>query len=359
VIHAALDVSHLNHRRLSGIGIYTIELLRALRSRCDVTPVFRPRRFRHRAQMQAHVGPVSPWVLGGLGSGAQVIHGPDFRVPASRRAARVVTILDLSFLDPSMTTPGFGTRMRARLDALLDHETPDAIIAISDHTRDALITYRPAIAERTHTVWLGGDQLVRRVAQQASDTASPHPRPYLLFVSNIETRKNVLGLLRAFELVAATQPDLDLILIGKPGHESDAILAAIAASPVHARISVRGYCDDDTLARFYQHALAFVYPSWLEGFGIPVVEAMSFGCPVITSRTTATAEIIGETNWGIDPADHVELATAMQAVIGLSAGARHMAQRVSRDRAALFTWDRCAQETLRVYERVIPAAHRR
>jgi O-antigen biosynthesis alpha-1,3-mannosyltransferase len=359
VIRAALDVSHLNHQRLSGIGIYTIELLHALRSRCDVTPVFRPRRFRHRAQMQAHVGRVAPWVLGGLGSDAQVIHGPDFRVPRSHRAARVVTILDLSFLDPMMTTPGFGTKMRERLDALLDRETPDAIIAISDHTRDALIAYRPAIAARTHTVWLGGDQLARRVTPGGYDGPSPHPRPYLLFVSNIETRKNVLGLLRAFELIAPTLPDLDLVLIGKPGHESDAILAAITASPVSARISLRGYCDDETLARFYQHAIAFVYPSWLEGFGIPVVEAMSFGCPVITSRTTATAEIIGETNWGIDPADHESIATAMREVVALSDDARRAAQRVSRDRAALFTWDRCAQETLRVYERVIAAARPR
>jgi glycosyltransferase involved in cell wall biosynthesis len=352
-VRVALDVSHLNHTRLSGIGIYTMQLLHELRTMCDVTPVYRPRRLRHRTQMAAHVGTLTPWLFGGIGLGADVIHGPDFRAPSSRRAARVVTILDLSFLDPKMTTPGFAHRMRERLDALLDRDTPDAIIAISDHTRNALIEYRPTVASRTHTVWLGGDHLRARVGEDAPQGKPPHERPYFLFVSNIETRKNVLGLLAAFEQCATSLPEFDLIMIGKPGHEAEQIMMAIARSPVAGRIHVLGYRDDAALAQYYRYATAFVYPSWLEGFGIPVVEAMSFGCPVITSRTTSTAEIIGDTNWGVDPANTQEIADAMCRVAGLDLNARSIAQERSREQSAHFSWHKCAEATLGVYQLAI------
>jgi glycosyltransferase involved in cell wall biosynthesis len=359
-VRIAVDVSHLNHERLSGIGIYTVELLRAMRALgADIVPVFRPTRVRHRAMIERHAGPAKPWLAGGLGLGADAIFGPDFRVPRSLTAARIVTVLDLSFLEPGMTTPRFAAKKHRELAALLDRQTPEAIIAISDATRRAIVAYRPQLADRVFTTLLGGDHVLARKPADAGVHAEVlRELPYFLFVGNIEARKNIRGLLTAFERFGATNHFVDLLLIGKPGYDSDAILGSIGESPLSSRITVLGYCDASTLHAYYRHALALVYPSWLEGFGIPVLEAMVLGCPVITSSITSTAEITGVTGWTVDPANPVAIADAMNTVAMLTPAARGAAVERGAARAAEFTWRRCAEQTLRVIEAAVVARKR-
>ena len=349
----AYDVSHLNHEKLSGVGVYTLELMKALRGLpgLDLVPVFRPSRWKHRHFFKMHAGEARPWLAGGVGLHADVVHGPDFRVSRSWRSARVASIMDLAFLKPGMTSPEFAAKKKRDLDRLLDQQTPEALIAISQDTARNLSDYRPHLAGRIHTALLGGDHF--QFNAPADTVTGKSARPYFLFVGNLEARKNVLGLLAAFERFAQTTSEIELVLIGKPGFEGEHILKAIEQSPARNRIRVVGYTPLRELHASYSQALALVYPSFIEGFGIPVLEAMQLGCPVITSSTTATAEVVGDTGWTIEPSDIDGIAQAMRKVANLSEPERRGAVEKARQRAATFTWKKCAEETVTVYQKAI------
>lgn len=351
-MRVAIDISHLNHEKLSGVGVYTLEMMKALGTFKDLelTPVFRPTRWKSRRFFKRHVGPSQPWIAGGFGLKSDILHGPDFRVSRARRARRVVSIMDLAFLTEGMTSPEFARKKKRDLDELLDEQTPDELIAISEATKRELLAYRPQLEGRVHVTLLGGDHF-----NELSSPADPERLQglgsYFLFVGNLEARKNILGILAAFEIFARNSPSENLILIGKPGYDSERILAAVAASPFRSRIHVLGYCSLADLQAYYRRAIALVYPSWIEGFGIPVVEAMHLGCPVITSSTTSTAEIIGETNWGLDPADTAGIARAMAEAAALNADPtrREAWTAKGKTQAQAFTWRRCAEQTVAAY----------
>ena len=352
----AIDISHLNHEKLSGIGVYTIELMRELQKISDIKliPVYRPSRFRHRHFFSQHLMPLQmsarPWLLGGLGIGADVIHGPDFKVSGSWRAKRVASIMDLAFLTAGMTSPDFAKKKQKDLDQLLDLKTPDALISISAATTHDLLKYRPQLKSRVHTVLLGGDHF-----QFSNSVNVNRTSPYFLFVGNLEARKNVLGIVNAFELFCKKHSGYELILIGKPGYESAAIMAAIENSPAKRSIKVLGYASSEELQGYYQGAEALLYPSWIEGFGIPVIEAMHLGCLVITSSLTSTAEIIGSTGWGIDPANSESIMQAMLEVAHLrqNPDLREQKVRAAKTQAQKFTWKKCAEETAAVYRQLL------
>jgi O-antigen biosynthesis alpha-1,3-mannosyltransferase len=352
----AMDISHLNHEKLSGIGIYTVELIRALQriQGVELTPVYRPSRWKYRRFFKMHLGKAAkPWLPSLLEWQADVLHGPDFRVATAKRAVRVATILDLAFLKDGMTSPDFALKKKHDLDRLLDEQTPEALITISEATRRELVAYRPQLADRAHAVLLGGNHVHQLASPLDSELKSMNP--YFLFVGNLEARKNVLGILKAFETFCQTLSGFDLVLIGKSGYDGERIVKAVAASPCHDRIRILGYCSMADLQAYYRHAVALVYPSWIEGFGIPVVEAMQLGCPVITSATTSTAEIAGNTGWLVDPSDVGAIARSMveAAELRRDPGRRQEWVRRGEERAAQFTWERCARETLSVYGKAL------
>ncbi|MGE0526281.1 MAG: glycosyltransferase family 4 protein [Bdellovibrionales bacterium] len=354
-MRVAIDVSHLNHEKLSGIGVYTLQLMRALAQleAVELRPVCRLSRWKHQRYFKMHVGAARPWIPWAAEWGADVVHGPDFRVSGARRAKRIASIMDLAFLREGMTSESFARKKKADLDSLLDDHTPDALIAISEDTRRALAAYRPHLADRIYTTLLGGDHMHR--LDSARDEEIHALGKFFLFVGNLEARKNVLGILTAFENFCRENDDAKLVLIGKPGFEGEKILAKVEASPYRERIEVVGYCSLGDLQAYYRHALALVYVSWIEGFGIPVVEAMQLGCPVITSSTTATAEVAGETGWLVNPSDVGAITRSLFEACALYDEPDRRADWVGRasQRASTFTWDRCARETLAVYRKVL------
>jgi len=176
---------------------------------------------------------------------------------------------------------------------------------------------------------------------------------YVLWVGTIEPRKNLPRLLDAF---AALTTDAQLVLVGPQGwnEELGARLAALPAS-VRERIRVLGFVPHDDLAPLYAGAAAFAFPSLLEGFGFPVVEAMAQGTPVVTSRGTSTEEIAGEAGLLVDPRDTAALSAALQQVLDDGALAAHVGA-LGRERAALYTWDRSADLVLEAYREVASAS---
>jgi glycosyltransferase involved in cell wall biosynthesis len=143
--------------------------------------------------------------------------------------------------------------------------------------------------------------------------------------------------------------DLSLVLVGREGWLNDALFQAISESrSVRDRIIVTGYVPDTDLAPFYSGALAFVYPSVYEGFGLPVLEAMQCGAPVVTSNTSSLPEVVGEAGIMVDPADADALCAAMYELYSDPCLREDLAHR-SMERAGQFSWDKCVQETLQAY----------
>lgn len=287
------------------------------------------RRFR-RPQVQRATGPVD------------VIHATTFAIPP-RSAPLVVTVHDLAFVhDPAHFTKHgvafFTDGMRTTLDEA------DVVVCPSRATIDDCVAngFDP---DRMRLVPLGVD------ASPATDTAGVKVkyglrRPYVLWVGTIEPRKNLPRLIEAFTLV--DNPDVDLILVGPRGwNESVRPLVARA----RGRVKTLGFVPHDDLAGLYAGARVFCFPSLLEGFGFPVLEAMAQGTPVVTSRATSTEEIAGEAALLVDPRDPSDIARAIRSILEDEAVAARLGAD-GRKRAAEYTWARSASALAAVYREV-------
>ena len=177
--------------------------------------------------------------------------------------------------------------------------------------------------------------------------------PYLLFVGTLQPRKNLARVLAAFErLVAGGWPGR-LVLVGQQGWLSDPLFAAIARpdSPAHGRIHLTGYLADADLPIVYNGAVGLVFPSLYEGFGLPALEALACGTPVLTSDTTSLPEVVGDAALLVDPLDTETIATGMARLVQDGAYRAELRER-GLVRAKGFTWRRAAEGTLAVLEAV-------
>lgn len=173
--------------------------------------------------------------------------------------------------------------------------------------------------------------------------------PYILFVSTLEPRKNVITLIEAFNYLKETKKiNHHLVLIGKLGWKYQPIVDKMAQSPYQRFIHHLDYLSDQAVAYFYQNAEIFVYPSYYEGFGLPVLEAMTLGAPVITSNLSSLPEVAGDAAILVDPHQMLDLADAMLAVIN-DAKLREDLIAKGKKRSQQFSWQQTAQKTLDAY----------
>jgi glycosyltransferase involved in cell wall biosynthesis len=180
-------------------------------------------------------------------------------------------------------------------------------------------------------------------------------REYLLFVGNVEPRKNLVGLLRAYDsLRRGRRRGPALVIAGGAGWKNRAILDAMAASPYTADIRIVGYVPEGELAALMNGAIAFVYPSLYEGFGLPPLEAMACGTPVITSNRSSLPEVVGDAALLVDPENTSDLALAMARLVD-DAPLREALRERGLVRARAFSWQRTAELTSAVYESAIAA----
>jgi len=177
-----------------------------------------------------------------------------------------------------------------------------------------------------------------------------HP-PYLLFVGTLEPRKNLVRLIRAYRRAAASGIPHSLVLAGPLGWRHQQLHRELALRGP-GEVVLTGGLSDPELDSVYRGASAFVYPALYEGFGLPVLEAMTRGVPVITSTTSSLPEVAGDAAIGIDPESVREIAAAIEAVAGDPALAEKLSTR-GRARAERFSWEETARLTLQVYEKVL------
>jgi glycosyltransferase involved in cell wall biosynthesis len=174
-------------------------------------------------------------------------------------------------------------------------------------------------------------------------------QPYLLYVGSVEPRKNLARLLQAWELIDRHCPDIQLLITGLSTRGSG-VFSEVKLDRIPERVSFTGYVSDEDLPSLYSGALAFVYPSLYEGFGLPPAEAMACGTPVITSRTTSLPEVVSDAAALVDPESVDSIAEGMLEVIRNSSLRSQMSAK-GLERAKLFTWDGAAANTWDILSR--------
>ncbi len=274
-----------------------------------------------------------------------LVHATGGVVPPRSGVALVATIHDLTFLHRPEQFTRRGVSFMTRSLELAQREA-DMVIVPSEATAEDCLS--AGIERRrlrvipwgcTPAVIPDADRASVRAAYSLSDE-------FLLWVGTAEPRKNLPALLEAH---GRTQSDLPLILVGPPGWGRD---AAYGAPGGDERVRHLGVVPQSVLTVLYELATAFVYPSLMEGFGMPVLEAMAQGTPVITSRWSATEEVAGDAARLIDPADSGSIAVAIDELVSDVALRDHLGER-ARSRAAGLTWENTANLTAEVYREVV------
>ncbi len=338
----ALDATYSLGRNLSGVGVYSREMLHGLaaahpeaRFLYGYRPHLFSRAFSHPLPPNA-----SRRMLWGATLDAGLFHGLNQRIDA-RPAPRVVsTFHDLFVLTSDYSTPEFRRRFIAQ--ARQAAERSDLIIAVSAFTAGQVEALLGVESARIRVIHHG-------VRAPADPPALAARGKTILFTGAIQRRKNIARLVEAFE---RTPPGWRLVLAGSMGFGSEEILARISASPRRADIELPGYVSDAALKELYGQASVFAFPSLDEGFGMPVLEAMAWGVPVIASNRSALPEVAGDAALLVDPFDVESIAGAVCRVIEDGETRIEMVRR-GRERALAFSWKEAAAKTWEVYRELL------
>lgn len=282
-----------------------------------------------------------------------IFHGTNYAVYPCQKSLKVINIYDLSFIKyPSYVNSIVRTYTQRVKQSL---KWSDLVITISESTKQDIVKYLNIEPERIYVTPLASRYYPSYldehfIAQRIETVNYNFEPPYFLFVSTIEPRKNISTLIAAFNwLKEKHKIDHHLVLIGKKGWKYQQIFAEIERSPWRNHIHHLDYLSNEEVALFYSKADVFVYPSHYEGFGLPVLEAMTLGAPVVTSNTSSLPEVAGDAALLIDPNDPKSLAEAMLRVISDSQ-LRHELIQKGKERAKLYSWEKTAKATLQAYQ---------
>ena len=284
-------------------------------------------------------------------NGADILHSPAMICPVRCAVPIILTALDAYII---RSPKSFSLWQRNCMNYYLPKslERADRIIAISHFTKREILELFPHIPEEKITVtWLGVDKrfhIINDDIKQLVRDQYHFDKPFILSVSTIEPRKNLKTLIRAFARIK-DKIDHDLVLTGAYGWKSKDLYDLISELKLNDRVKFPGYVNLEDLPAIYNLADLFIYPSLYEGFGLPPLEAMACGCPVITTNVASIPEVVGEAACTLDPLDIDALAHAMMSLVH-DESERSSLKLKGLVQAAPFTWERCASETLDVYK---------
>jgi glycosyltransferase involved in cell wall biosynthesis len=284
-----------------------------------------------------------------------LLHSPDFIPPLFGAGKYVITIHDLAFLHyPQFLTAESRRYYNGQIAAAV--QRADRIISVSEATRRDVIDLLEVAPEKLDVVLEGVTANFRPLPPGDLIPALEKYRltaGYILFVSTLEPRKNVSGLLRAYAALRAILPDTPpLVLVGDQGWLPEPVYGMAEKLNLGDHVRWLGRVSYEMLPALYGAAGVFCLPSFYEGFGLPPLEAMACGTPVIVSQRASLPEVVGEAGLLINPDDTDDLAEALRRVVTDSTLAADM-RKNGLTQAGKFSWRRAAQETLAVYERTL------
>ena len=280
-----------------------------------------------------------------------VLHGPAFRLlPRGCYKKSVVTIHDLKFIRHPEWHSG-GDFMKPTRDAV---ERADMIVAVSDFTRRELIDLFRISSDRIRVIHLGiGKEFTSSLPlQRIEEVKSRHgiKKRYLFFVGLMEEKKNLIRLVEAFSQVRRSLPEsVQLVLAGPHGPATEKVVRTITELSLGGEVLLLGAVPREDLPFLYAGAAAFAFPSLHEGFGIPPLEAMASGIPVVASNVGPLPEVIGEGGLLVDPLKTEAIADALYNVLTDDRLGEKLRQK-GLERAKAFSWDKMAREMLALYE---------
>jgi len=285
-------------------------------------------------------------------------HGPGYVVPIRKVCPQVTTVHDLTYYLYPETHNYFSNSYFRRLIPW-SVKAADRVIAISESAKGDLMRLLGVPAEKVCVIHHGKDARftpLRNESRLARLRAKYGiTKKVILFVGGIDLRKNPVGLVRAFGMLKSLHRSHMLVLAGGFGAHYEWIRARLRQLGVEGCVLFPGYVPGEELADFYHLADVFVYPSLYEGFGLPVLEAMACGVPVITSNISAMPEVAGDAAVLVDPNNSHDLAAAIERVVTDEALRRHLIEEGLR-RSCLFSWQKAARHTLDLYRQVASSA---
>lgn len=348
----ALDATYSLDRDLSGVGVYSREILNGLTLAHPGIPFlfcYRTHRFFKslgaslpRNARRALLGesgfgrPWGPWT-------AELFHGLNQRLPRGRFRHAVATFHDLFVLTGDYSSREFRERFAAQARGAA--ERADLIITVSAFTArqvEQLLGVEPA---RLRVIHHG----VRLRAEAAGPGAQREPM--VLHVGAIQRRKNVARLVEAFEQMP---PEWRLVLAGACGYGAGEILERISRSPRRASIDILGYVTDRRMIQLYAKASIFAFPSLDEGFGMPALDAMASGVPVLTGTRSALPEVCGDAALLVDPTDTASIAEGLLR-LATNQTLRNEFRVLGLARARGFSWAMAVEKTWKVYRELLGA----
>lgn len=350
-----LDVTYALDPQPSGVAKYSAQLTRALAAHPDIELTLCARWPRRLRLGQAFAGlrfrscwlqePLN-WRMPGR---VDLFHGLNQRLPHYHFRRQVVTVHDVFPLSSEKySTPDF----RARFSTVIADAVAraDRIICVSAYTRDQLCRILDMNPEFCDVIHHGVEQEPpapsQEMRQKARELAGEGP--FFLSVGAVQVRKNPLAAIQAIARLKSAR----LIIAGGGGHGADESMEFVRREGLGDRVRFTGYLEQPLLDALYAEAAALLFPSLEEGFGLPVLEAMVRGLPVIASNTSSIPEVAGDAAILLDSADIGGMSQAAQRLLEDEAWRQSWITR-GHARARLFTWDRAAEATLAVYRRLL------
>ncbi len=298
-------------------------------------------------------GAIKEFMLGDV----DIVHSTTFCAPnfKNKKKKLIATIYDLTVL----THPECHEEVNIKMCTKGINDTvkfAEEIIAISEHTKrdlieilkipEEMITVTPLASDASYMPIIDSEKL-ERVRKQYK-----LPKNFILFIGSLEPRKNVKTLIRAFAgLPEKLRKEFCLVIAGAKGWLNSDIPQIVNDLKIKEKVFFTGYIENEDISTVYSLATVFVYPSLYEGFGLPILEAMSCGVPTITSNTSSMPEVASDAALLINPLNVDELIAALEKVLH-SENLRNEMRVKGLKRAREFSWEKCARETLAVYNRV-------
>lgn len=378
-MHIAIDYTPAVHQR-AGIGRYTRGLVQALtridsknqytlmvlgRAGAHFIPTTLPTNFKLRFAPISDRWATVLWYRLNLplpvelfSGRADLFHGPSFTLPPSLTPS-LLTVHDLSFLRyPQGAHPALLAWLTKAVPRSLRRARH--VLADSESTRADLIELMQVPTDRITVIGAGVEERFQPVAEPETlgqiQARYKLPDRFILSVSTLEPRKNFTGLIAAFSQMAAASEmpsiaDLHLVIAGGKGWLYDDIFAAAETSPLRERIHFAGYVADEDLPALYSLATLFAFPSHYEGFGIPVLEAMACGTPVVCANNSSLPEIAGDAALMVEATDTEALADAMRR-LAVDSLLREKLIKRGYEQARKFEWEEAARRLLDVYSEI-------
>jgi len=280
-----------------------------------------------------------------------VFFSPTHYLPLFSVVPSVVSIFDLSYLKyPELFKKK--DLYQLKIWGRYSIKRAKAVITISESSKNAIIEEYKLASDKVHVVYPGIKELINNREINMTDLQKKYgiKKNFILFVGTIQPRKNIARMVEAISQI----PELELIVVGKKGWQYEGILDSPRKFGVENRVKFLEFVPDEELSELYKNAICFVLPSLYEGFGLPILEAMKYGCPVVTSNTSSLPEAGGDAALYFDPEDSSDIAEKIKNLLSDDKLREDMIEKGYKQ-AKKFSWEKAAKETLHVLKEVANA----